>query len=107
MWSECGKSYNGRHPGGQRTEISAALWMTNRSENEAADKKHRVVFAQHRERGCCAGGNGPYDLARLKGTQEAIGSEWPGRQQHRAGIEPMDVKLVGRQRHHNPHDDYS
>src|SRR5260370_41976793 len=81
--------------------------MTNRSENEATDKKHRVVFAQHRKRGCCAGGNGPYDLASLKGTQEAIGSDWPGRQENRIGIEPLSVKLVGRQQHQKQQHDYS
>src|SRR5260370_21559835 len=81
--------------------------MTNRGENEAADKKHRVVFAENRERGWCAGGNGPYDLASLKGTQEAIGSDWPSRQKNRVGIEPLSVKLVGRQQHQKQQHDYS
>ena len=73
--------------------------MTNRSENEATDKKHRIVFAQHRERGCCAGGNGPSDLASFKRPQEAIGGDWLRRQENRVGIEALGVKLVGRQQH--------
>src|SRR6266404_1073925 len=107
MRAEYGKPYDGGNPRGQRAEISATLWMTNGSENETADKKHRVVLTQHRERGCCASGNGPYDLTSLKGAQEAIGSDWPSRQKNRVSIEPLSVKLVGRQQHQKQQHDYS
>ncbi len=107
MRRERDQSRDRGNPRGRRAEIGASLRMTNRSEQKADNEKRRIVFTQHRERGGCAGGNGPAYLASFKRPQEAIGSDWPCRQQNRVGIEPLSVKLVGRQQHQKQQHDNS
>jgi len=54
----------------------ATLWMTNRSENEATDKTHRLVLTQHSRAGICSPAARPIDLTSFKRPAEAIGSDW-------------------------------
>ena len=94
------------NPGGQGREIGAPLRMADRSDEEAEDQKHRIIFAEHRQRRRGTGGDGPSDRAGFERAQEAIGGDRPGRQQHRVGVEALGVKLVDRQQHQQQqHDD--
>jgi len=81
--------------------------MTDRGEGEARNQKHRIVFAEHRQRARGAGGERPADLAGFERAQEAIGGDRPDRQQHRVGIEALGVKLVDRQQHQHEQHDHS
>ena len=81
--------------------------MADRREQKARDQKCRIVFAEHRKRSRRAGGDRPSDVTLLKGPQEAIGGDRPGRQQNGVGIKTLRMKLVGRHQHEKQQHDHS
>src|ERR1700693_2867702 len=81
--------------------------MNNRSKDEAANQKNRIIFAQHGDsRGGTRSGR-PTRMAGLERAQKAIGGEWPDREENRIGIEAVGMKLIGRQQHQKEEHNYS
>src|ERR1700692_2067214 len=92
--SKSGQPHGSTNPWRQRCEIYTALGMNNRSENEAANQKDRIIFAQHRDSRGCTGDGRPSHMAGLERAQKAIGSERPDREENRLGIAARGGKLI-------------